>query len=208
MSPVVLLLVLLGSATPAKRPNMPAGWTWPPSATMKAVGTSCTQRLDDAKVVWKAGPKLAKISTPVLVEGLQLGAVALAPRRKAASHPMDCQLAAAITEVSPALAELGVATIRFGTLHQYRFVKKRGRTTKILSRHALGLAVDVFAFEMTDGRVLEVERDWAAEPLLATIAAVFAASPRFRTPLTPANDPESHDDHAHLEAHMRLVDPV
>lgn len=174
---------------------------------MKAVGAECTKRLDDAKVEWKAGPALAKISTPVLVEGLELGAVSLVPRKKAKSNPMDCQLAAAIAEVSPALAELGVAKLRFGTLHEYRFVKKRGRTTKILSRHALGLAIDVFAFEMTDGRVLEVERDWKAEPVLATIAGVFESSPRFRTPLTPANDPVSHDDHVHLEAHMRLDPP-
>jgi hypothetical protein len=204
MTPVVLLLVLAAGDTPPKRPNMPVGWTWPPSASMKAAGAECTQRLDEAEVEYAKGPAVAKISTPVLVDDLVLGRVSLVPRRKAKSYPMDCQLAAAITEVSPALAELGVDKVRFGTLHEYRYVKKNGRTTKILSRHALGLAVDVFAFEMTDGRVLEVERDWAAEPVLTSIAKVFADSPRFRTPLTPANDPDAHGDHVHLEAHMRL----
>ena len=136
----VSLAALAGSAPP-KRPNMPAGWTWPPSTAMKAAGEECKARLDAAEVAWKPGAAAKKIAAPVVVPTMTLGAVVLHPLRAAKSHPMDCQLAAGITEVSAALAELGVAKIRFRSLHEYRFVKKRGRTTKILSRHALGLAI-------------------------------------------------------------------
>lgn len=171
---------------------------------MKAAGTECLARLDAAGVSYTRGKPLKKVSTPVVISGLVLGDVALTPLKGRGAYPMDCQLAAAIVELAPDLAAKGVRALRFRTLHDYRNVRKNGRTTKILSRHAIGLAIDVFAFELTDGTILEVERDWATAPKLAEITEVFAASSRFRTPLSPANDPKDHDDHVHLEAHLRL----
>jgi hypothetical protein len=200
-----LLLSLLAAATPPKkRPNMPLGWTWPPTPAMKAAGTECLARLDAANVEYTKGKALKKVSTPVVIPGLVLGEVVLTPLKGKGAYPMDCQLAAAVVEVAPDLERLGVRSLRFRTLHEYRNVRKNGRTTKILSRHAIGLAIDVFAFELTDGSILEVERDWATNAKLAEITAVFAASSRFRTPLSPANDPRDHDDHVHLEAHLRI----
>ncbi len=199
-----LLLAIFAAAAAPKRPNMPAGWTWPPSAPMRAAGSECLARLDEAGVVYAPGPATKKIATPVVLPALTVGELGLTPLRGKGSYPMDCQLAAAIAEVAPELGALGVRALRFRTLHEYRTVRKRGRDTKILSRHALGLAIDVFGVELEDGRVLAVESDWATQPKLAEIVAVFASSPRFRTPLTPANDPGDHGDHVHLEAHMRL----
>lgn len=205
MTPTATLLwALLAASTPSKRPNMPVGWTWPPSAAMREAGSACLERLDALEVAYRRGPATNKIATPVVLPELEAGGLALTPLKGKGAYPMDCQLAAGFAEVAPALAELGVKALRFRTLHEHRFVRKRGRTTKILSRHALGLAIDVFGVELADGRVLEVERDWAAEPVLAAVAAVFAGSPRFRGPLTPANDPSDHGDHVHLEAHLRL----
>lgn len=204
------ILVALFAATvpPKKRPNMPAGWTWPPSPAMKAAGTECLARLDAAGVEYTKGKPLKKVSTPVVIPGLVLGEVVLTPLKGKGAYPMDCQLAAAIVEVGPDLAALGVRALRFRTLHEYRNVRKNGRTTKILSRHAIGLAIDVFGFELTDGTLLEVERDWKtqteADHKLADIVEAFAASSRFRTPLSPGNDPRDHDDHVHLEAHLRI----
>jgi hypothetical protein len=199
-----LLSALLAASAPPKRPNMPVGWTWPPSAEMRDAGTACLERLDALEVTYERGPATNKIATPVVLPGLTVGALGLTPLKGKGAYPMDCELAAGFAEVAPALAELGVKALRFRTLHEHRFVRKRGRPTKILSRHALGLAIDVFGVELTDGRLLEVERDWASEPVLAATAAAFAASPRFRGPLTPANDPRDHDDHVHLEAHLRI----
>lgn len=200
----LLVALLAAAAPPKKRPNMPSGWTWPQSLAMKAAGTECLARLDAANVEYTKGKPLKKVSTPVVIPGLVLGEVVLTPGKGKGAYPMDCQLAAAIVEVGPDLAALGVRALRFRTLHEYRNVRKNGRTTKMLSRHAIGLAIDVFGFELTDGTLLEVERDWKTEPKLAAIVEAFAASPRFRTPLSPGNDPKDHDDHVHLEAHLRI----
>lgn len=204
MLPALILGAAMLAATPTKRPNMPKGWTWPPSAPMQKIGKQCLADLDAAKVEYRKGPALKKVATPIVLAKLELGGIELVPLRKRDSYPLDCHLAAAILAVAPALREIGVKTIRFRTLHEYRNVRKNGKTTKMLSRHALGLAVDVFGFELDDGRILEVERDWAAEPVLPAAAALIAASPLFRTPLTPANDPANHGDHVHLEAHLRI----
>jgi len=118
---------------------------------------------------------------------------------------MDCHLAAGIAELGPALRALGVTSLHFRTLHEYRTVRKRNRKTRILSRHAIGLAMDLFEVGFADGSVLVIERDWQNPDLrLQQVAALFDGSELFRTPLTPANDPRDHGDHVHLEAHMRL----
>lgn len=203
-APSSVLLLLLAATAPPKRPNMPVGWTWPPSPAMRAIGAECTRALDEAELSWRRGPATPKIATPVLLSPMTAGGVTLVPLRGKGSYPMDCHLARALHAVAPSLVEQGVVALGFRTLHEYRTVRKRGRSTKILSRHAIGLAVDVFELHLDDGRVLQVERDWASEPRLAQAVAVFADSELFRTPLTPANDPHDHGDHVHLEAHMRI----
>jgi len=200
----IVLLALLGGATPPKRPNMPVGWTWPPSFAMRAAGEECLGRLDAAGVDHRPGSATKKIATPVVLPTMQIGALVLTPRKGTGPHPMDCQLAAGLAELAPALVALGVRGLQFRTLHEYRMVRKNGRTTNILSRHGIGLAIDVFGVELDDGTVLEIEDDWQGAPVLAAIVAVFAASPRFRTPLSPGNDLRNHADHVHLEAHLRI----
>lgn len=192
------------AALVAGAPNMPRGWKWPPTAGMKTVGAACLKQLDAAGVRWQRGAATRKIVTPVVLPDMAIGEIALVSLRAGGSSTMDCHLAAAIAEVAPALRELGVRSLQFRTLHKYRTVRKRGRSTRILSRHALGLAVDVFAVGFDDGSVLRVESDWRRSGRLPKVADVFAGSPAFRTPLTPANDPGDHGDHVHLEAHMRL----
>jgi hypothetical protein len=205
--PSVLLAALLlgmGSSTPKKRPNMPRGWTWPPSAAMKAEGTRCLEALDTAGVVYEPATAALKISTPIVLPTLTLGELELVPLRGPGPHRMDCALALALHDIAPALRELGVRALHFRALHDYRNVRKNGRTTKILSRHALGLAVDVWEVAFDDGTVAVVERDFAGDPRLTAVVEAFAADEAFRTPLSPANDPDGHDDHVHLEARLRL----
>jgi hypothetical protein len=198
---------MLLAAVLAGAPNMPKGWKWPPTATMRAVGAECLTRLDAAGVKWERGEAKRKIVTPIVVPAMTIGEIALVSLRKGGSATMDCHLAAAIAEVAPALRALGVTSLQFRTLHKYRNVRKKGKRTRILSRHSLGLAVDVFAVGFEDGEVLWVEHDWRRTGRkLPEVAAVFEASEAFRTPLTPANDPGDHGDHVHLEAHMRLTE--
>lgn len=198
---------MLLAAVLAGAPNMPKGWKWPPTATMKSVGAACLKRLDAAGVRWERGAAKKKIVTPVVVPAMTIGEIALVSLKKEGRATMDCHLAAAIAEVAPGLRALGVTSLQFRTLHKYRNVRKKGKRTRILSRHALGLAVDVFAVGFENDEVLWVEKDWRrAGRKLAEVAAVFEGSALFRTPLTPANDPGDHGDHVHLEAHMRLTE--
>ena len=208
MHPLLLVAVLAAGSTaktPRKVPNMPVGWTWPPSVVMKAKGTECLAKLDAAGVAYQRGKPTSKIATPIVLKDMTLGEIVLVPLKGKGTYPMDCHLAAAILEVAPTLRVLGVAALRFRTLHEYRTVRKKNKKTRILSRHAIGLAMDLFEVAFDDGAILAVEDHWKGADLrLPQVAAVFDGSEAFRTPLTPANDPGDHGDHVHLEAHMRL----
>jgi hypothetical protein len=71
----------------------------------------------------------------------------------------------------------------------------------LLSRHALGIAMDVVSFVDDKGRVATVKTDYPNnDPLLLSIEQTVNGSGKFRTVLTPKNDPVSHSDHFHLEA--------
>ncbi len=200
-----VLLVGMGSSTPKKRPNLPRGWTWPPSAAMKAEGERCLEALETAEITYEKAAVAREINTPIVLPTLTLGELSLVPlRRSDAPHRMDCQLALALHDVAPALRELGVRALRFRALHDYRKVRKNGRTLNILSRHAIGLAMDVWEVEFEDGTIAVVERDFASDPRLAAVVAVVDGSEGFRTSLSPANDPVGHDDHIHIEARLVL----
>jgi len=206
MLATLLLAALVGGSpgAPRKLPNMPVNWTWPPSSAMQVAGERCLARLEAAGVEHRRGAAIRKIATPVELPAMAVGGVALVPLGGAGRYPLDCHLAAALAELSPALHALGVRALHFRTLHKYRTVRKRGRNTRILSRHSIGLAIDVFEVAFDDGAVLRVASDWQdGERRLVAVVAVFeAAAAAFRTPLTPANDPRDHGDHVHLEAHM------
>jgi len=209
--PALLLASSAGMAgsKPKRQPNMPRGFTWPPSETMKAVGARCLEALDEAGIAHERSPRVLKISTPIVLPTLELGELRLHPLRGKGDYPMDCALARAFHQVTPALRELGVRALRFRALHDYRNIRKNGRTLKILSRHALGLAIDVWEVEFDDGTIAVVKRDFADDPRLAAVVEVFAAADDvFRGPISPANDPKGHDDHIHLEAHLRLTPPA
>ena len=201
-----VLLVGMAGSMPKKRPNMPRGWTWPPSAVMKAEGTRCLEALTAAGVTYEKASPTRKINTPIVLPTLTIGELSLVPLRGKGPHRMDCQLALALHEIAPALRELGVRALRFRALHDYRNVIKNGRKTNILSRHAIGLAMDVWELEFDDGTIAVVEKDFASEPRLAAVVAAFDAHEAFRTPLSPVNDPDGHDDHVHIEAHLVLTD--
>lgn len=204
-----LLLAALVAATPTrprKVKNMPVGWTWPPSAAMKQAGAACLARLDAAGVAHTAAGPVKKVATPIILPVMRIGDVALVSLKGKGRHVLDCHLADALAVVTPELRALGVSALHFRTLHKYRGVRRKGVSRRVLSRHAVGLAVDVFEVAFDDGAVLRVKQHWRSPGgRLAAVAAVFERSPAFRTPLTPANDPADHDDHLHLEAHMDLA---
>lgn len=208
---IVAALALAFVSTPAtagksksrRVPNMPRGWSWPPNPAMLKAGTLCLEELDERGVAFESA-RAKKVNTPLVLPQMELAGIRLEPTWRKGPFVLDCHLALALHAAAPELKKLGVSALRFSTIHDHRYVKRNGRKTNILSRHAIGLAVDVFEVRLDDGRVLKVKQSYDSEGVLPAVEHVFAQSVRFRTPLTPGNDPKGHDDHFHLEARMPL----
>jgi len=188
------------------RKNMPDGWVWPPTPAMKREGARCLEALGEAGVVWKKAPRERKVVTPIYVPGMELGGIKLTPTFRKGPFVMDCHLALALARHGEVLRQLGVTELRFSTIHEYRQVRLGGRKRNILSRHALGLAIDIFEFVTDTGdRIVVKDRYKKHDPTLLAVERSVLASMDFRTPLTPGND-RSHRDHFHLEAKVDFVE--
>src|SRR5262249_25146744 len=123
------------------RLGLPPGWTWPPSSAMKAEGSACLARIDALGVEWQPGPVKPRIPTSSLLPKMEIGGIKLTPIWREGPYAMDCYLALALADQgAAALRDAGVVELRFSGIHSYR----RVAGTKVLSRHALGLAIDVF----------------------------------------------------------------
>jgi hypothetical protein len=190
-----------------KLPNMPRNWSWPPTVEMIDAGKQCLEELDALGVKYERMKLVKKVATPIVVPDLKLGDIALESKYRRGPFVMDCHLARGLAKHSAALRSLGVAKLRFSQIHDYRYVERNGRRTSILSRHAIGLAMDVRGIVLEDGTELDVEADYGKGPnALHAVEALMAGVDEFRTPLTPGNDPRGHDDHFHFEAQMYLPD--
>ncbi|HTE54913.1 MAG TPA: extensin family protein [Kofleriaceae bacterium] len=188
---------------PRHRANMPPGWIWPASRAMRADGKRCRKELTAMGVVWKRAPRQRKIAAPIYVPGMVLGGVKLTPTFRKGPFVMDCHLALSLARAGEVMTQIGVRELRFSTIHEYRQIRLRGAKRHPLSRHALGLAIDVFEVVLEDGQKAVVEKDYRKkEPTLLALERGIAASLDFRTPLTPGNDPRSHYNHFHLEARV------
>jgi hypothetical protein len=189
--------------------NMPRGWAWPPTEAMKQVGAACTARLDELGVAWTPAPGARKVTTPIHVPSMEIRGLRLESIFRKGPFVMDCHLARALGEVADQLRAKGVATLRFSTIHDYRTIRKKQRTYRILSRHALGLAVDVYEIVFDDGAKIVVKKDYRRHRArLRELEEVVRGSGFFRALLTPGNDRRSHHDHFHFEAAMKLPEPT
>jgi hypothetical protein len=192
-----------GQRGPRRRPNMPPGWTWPPSREMREDRQSCLDELTGMGVAWRKAPGTRVVAAPIYVPAMELGGVALAPIFRKGPFLMDCHLALSLARVGEVLRQIGVRELRFSTIHEYRRIRLPGGSRRPLSRHALGMAIDVFEVVTDSGEKLVVEKDYRKkDPTLLAMERGLAASLDFRTPLTPGNDPRSHRNHFHLEARV------
>ena len=185
-----------------RRSNMPAGWSWPPTPAMVQAGERCLEALTAAGVAWRAAPRTRAVVTPILVPSMELGGVRLTPTYRRGPFVMDCHLALALEEHGEVFRQLGIRELRFSTIHEYRRIRVRGRSSRALSRHALGLAIDVFEMVTDSGERLVVKKQYRGDQTLRAVERGLAASLAFRTPLTPGNSPRSHGDHFHVEARV------
>ena len=132
---------------------------------------------------------------------MTLGGITYTSAYRKGPHKLDCQLALALHHFGPDLQAAGVREIKFGSIYRWTNVRVNGETKNILSRHALGIAMDVYAVIDETGREAVVKTDYKNDDaLLLSIEEVLNKSGRFRTVLTPRNDPKSHYDHFHIEA--------
>ncbi|HEU5060696.1 MAG TPA: extensin family protein [Kofleriaceae bacterium] len=193
-------------AAAGKRRNMPDGWVWPPSPAMKRQGQRCLAELDALGVVWKKAPRTRKVVTPIYLPVMELGGIKLTPTFRKGPFLMDCHLALALARHGEVMRQIGISELRFSTIHEYRQVRLGGRKRGMLSRHALGLAMDIFEIVTDRGeRVVVKDRYRKREPTLLALERSIFASMDFRSPLTPGND-RSHRDHFHIEARVDFVE--
>lgn len=183
------------------RPNLPPGWRWPPTRTTRRAGKTCLDDLRHLGVRFRRAHRRRLIATPVVVRGLRFGELTLKPTYRKPPFVMDCRLARALAESADRLIELGVRQLRFSSIYDYRRVRMHHQELPRLSRHALGLAVDVFGVVLSDGTRMMVADDyWSLDPRLLLVEATLRQGGLYREILSPSVDPDSHGDHIHLEA--------
>jgi len=191
-----------GSMRGVRGDNMPKGFTWPPSPQMLVAEKACETRLDAAGVGWKPADRDGRMVDAITIEHMTLGGVSYVNAWGGKGpYKLDCQLAVALETIGTELYALGVREVRFGSIYRWSKVRAYGKTKNILSRHALGLAMDVVSFIDENGRAAVVKTDYPKDDaLLLAIERTVNGSGRFRIVLTPKNDPVSHSDHFHIEA--------
>jgi len=139
----------------------------------------------------------------------------ISPGRASLFGVMDCRLALALADAAELLSQRGVVRLRIDNTYRRGArlpIRHHGR-----SQHAYGLAADITAFVLADGRDLQVERDWDGqigdpvcgptatleEPTesaiaLRDIACELGRRGLFHTMLTP-NYNAAHHNHFHFD---------
>lgn len=193
--------------TPTKstKANMPRGYTWPPSRAMEADADACEAKLIELGIettpARNRGRVLRPVEAPTELGGITYTAV------YSKNQVFDCQLVLTLATFAPRLYELGVREVRYGSAFRWSKVRVNGRTKNMLSRHALGIALDIVSFVDDSGREVNVKKDYRRDDeLLLGIERAVNDSGQFRLLLTPKNDPKSHADHFHLEANPDYSD--
>ncbi|HUS29432.1 MAG TPA: extensin family protein [Kofleriaceae bacterium] len=193
--------------TKKTKANMPRGFVWPASKNMVAMADACEQELDELGIARQAAKDAGRVVRPMKPDADIGGITYTAVYSK--NQVFDCQLVLALAKFAPRLGELGVAEVRFGSAFRWSKVRVNGKTKNILSRHGLGLALDIVSFVDTAGIDHNVKQDYKrGDDLLHEIERSVNDSGQFRLLLTPRNDPKSHSDHFHLEANPDYTETV
>lgn len=163
---------------------------------MRRRGYDCLRSLTQLNVKWRRGNRIGRIATPVEIRDSDLNGVKIVSLFKRRTV-MDCHLARAIAMNAPAILNLGITAIQFSSIHRYSRMPRSRR----LSRHNLGLAIDIWSFRTKSGRTLVVARDFRRSRTLHKFIRLMRKTKMFRSILYPGND-RHHRNHFHLEAKM------
>ena len=190
------VLAALGSAL-----LLLAGCGGPPGAAGLS-GRACLARLAAQEITYRpldrvdAASSSCHVDTAVRVSRVEAGL----------NHPavMSCALASRLDEFERAVVqplarrELGRRVTRIDHLGSFSCRGMRGSSR--LSEHALGRAIDIAGFRLSDGSIVSVERDWAepgAKRLFLRHLAHRACG-YFSVVLTPDSNAD-HYNHIHLD---------
>lgn len=162
----------------------------------------CLARLDEAGVRYEPAAQPAEIAACAVAEPVRVSAAAIDWNQPGV---VSCGFALAldgfarddVQEAALALFGQKVRRIRhFGT-----YACRRENGSAHWSLHASGNAIDIAGFDLADGRVVLVGRDWrdrgAAGAFLHEVARRACA--RFGVVLTPDSD-HDHRDHIHIDS--------
>ena len=165
-------------------------------------GSACLARLAAQQVAYRpldlvdARASQCRVDTAVRVSRIEAGL-----NRPAV---MSCALASRLDDferavVQPlATAELGRRVVRINHLGSFSCRGINGGSR--LSQHALGQAIDIAGFRLSDGTMVSVEHDWAIPGPKRLFLRHLArqACGYFSVVLTPDSNPD-HYNHIHLD---------
>ena len=220
MAFLALLAFAVGAAEPIPLPRpRPPIWTQPHSfaeavagldfdpAAVTAEPTYCDRALAGKAEILKPLPRLIGPGACGGGDMVALKAVQLADRTRVEIKPapmlrcaMAEQLAAWVRdEAAPRAAQLGSPLASIENYNSYECRPRNRIIGAKLSEHSHGLAIDVRAFHLADGRRLELTDVTVDKPLRVDLQET--ACHRFTTVLGPG-DP-FHESHIHLDVIQR-----
>lgn len=192
-----LVVLLLGGV-------LLAGCTSRPPETQLSEEAACRMRLAAKQVVFQAIDPIGDESKGCGVHN----PVKISQADAAWNQPavVNCSFAEALLTfeeqvVQPAAQRhFGKPVSRLRHMGTYNCRNKTGGLRKGLSEHAFGRAIDVGGFELADGTVIDVKRDWVGAGAKSAFLQEVArqACRRFSVVLTPNHD-AYHKDHLHLD---------
>lgn len=168
-------------------------------------GAACRARLASKNVIFQAVDPIGDES-----RGCGVGnpvKVSAADTSWNQAAVVDCKFAESILAfeeevVQPAARRyFGTEVARLRHMGTYNCRNKTGGPRKGLSEHAFGRAIDIGGFELADGTVIDVRRDWAGAGAKSAFLQEVSrqACRRFSVVLTPNHD-VFHKDHLHLDS--------
>lgn len=172
----------------------------------EAAREACLSRLTASGVHYQSVARVEDgaciVVAPIRLEGLATSGNASGPILFPARPLIDCELAQRLADwlrqaASPLLEARFNASLKAvvtGTGYQCR-TRNREPDSK-LSAHALGLAVDISAFELTDRQRVSVGADGAVEALGVVRRS---ACGWFTTVLGPGSSDGFHESHLHVD---------
>ncbi len=166
-------------------------------------GAACLQSLDRRHILYQRVKDWTTAEGCGISQAVRVDRSALEWNR---STLMSCSLSAVLwdfeTQVVQPAAErnFGQAVRKMSNAGAYNCRGERGGRPERLSQHSFGKALDVTGFELADGTVISVQKDWrnrgAKSEFLHQVAQ--GACKVFSVVMTPNRNAEHHD-HLHLD---------